>query len=110
VGISSLVANLVAQRTREIGIRIALGSSILQAMTRVGRSGLLAAAVGMVAGLGLCAAVLRSIQSVLYGVKAYDAPTLGAVVGLLALVTLLAAVLPTLRIARIDPAKTLRED
>jgi macrolide transport system ATP-binding/permease protein len=110
VGISSLVANLVVQRTREIGIRIALGSSIAQAMTQVGRSGLLAAAVGMVAGLALCAVVLRSMQTVLYGVTAYDAPTLGAVVGLLTVVTLMAAVLPTLRIARIDPAKTLRED
>jgi predicted permease len=110
VGIFALVANLVAQRTREIGIRIALGSSIRQAMVHVSGSGLRASAIGLVLGLILCAGALRAMQSVLYGVGVYDAPSLLAVVATLSLVTVLAATVPTLRIAKIDPATTLREE
>ena len=61
-------------------------------------------------GLALCAGCLRTMQSVLYGVRVYDASTIAAVVGVLALVTIVATVVPTLRIAGIDPAKTLREE
>jgi len=60
IGISALVANLVLQRTREIGIRIALGSTIRQAMLHIGSSGLIASTVGLLAGLGLSAAALRA--------------------------------------------------
>jgi predicted permease len=109
VGIFALVANIVAQKTREIGIRIALGSSIRQAMVQIGGPGARAAAIGLMGGLVLCAGALRAMRSVLYGVGVYDVPTILAVVLLLALVTLLAAAVPTLRIAGIDPAKTLRE-
>ena len=110
IGIFALVANLVVQRTREIGIRIALGSTIRGAMVQIGRPGILASLAGLAAGLVLAAAVLRAMRSVLYGVQVYDAPTIAAVVATLALVTLLAVTLPTLRIAKIDPAKTLREE
>ncbi|HYL83172.1 MAG TPA: ABC transporter permease [Candidatus Angelobacter sp.] len=110
VGIFALVANLVAQRTREIGIRMALGSSVSQAMLQVGRSGASASLLGVILGLGLSAAALRVMGSVLYGVTTYDAPTLGTVVLTLALVTVLATILPALKIAKIDPAKTLREE
>ncbi len=110
VGIFALVANTVAQRTREIGIRIALGSTIRESMLHIGRSGASASALGLVLGLLLCAGALRAMRSVLYGVGAYDAPTLVAVVLTLSAVTLLAATVPTVRIARIDPAKTLREE
>jgi predicted permease len=110
VGIFALVASLVTQRTREIGIRIALGSSIRQAMTHVSSSGVRAAGAGMVLGVVLCFLVLRTMRSVLYGVGVYDAPSMLAVIGMLAAVTLLAAAIPALRIARIDPATTLREE
>jgi predicted permease len=110
VGIFALVANMVAQRTREIGIRIALGSTVRRAMVQVGGPGMRASAIGLAAGLLLCAATLRAMRSVLYGVGVYDAPTIAAVVLTLLAVTLLATTAPTLRIARIDPAKTLRED
>jgi ABC-type antimicrobial peptide transport system permease subunit len=110
VGIFALVASLVTQRTREIGIRIALGSTIRQAMTHVSSSGVGAAAAGLVLGLILCFLALRTMRSVLYGVGVYDAPSLLAVVGTLAAVALLAATIPALRIARIDPATTLREE
>ena len=110
VGIFALVASLVTQKTREIGIRIALGSTIRQAMTHVSSSGVLAAGVGLALGLVLCFITLRTMRSVLYGVGVYDAPSLFAVIGTLAAVTLLAATIPALRIARIDPATTLREE
>jgi macrolide transport system ATP-binding/permease protein len=110
VGIFALVANLVAQRTREIGIRIALGSSIRQAMVHVGGTGVRAALVGMAVGLILCMGALRAMRSVLYGVDVYDGPTIIGVVLTLAAVTLLAASIPVLRIARIDHAKTLRDE
>jgi predicted permease len=109
VGIFALVASTVAQRTREIGIRIALGSSIAQAMVHVAGSGVRASIAGLAVGLVLCVAALGGMQSALYGVGVYDGPTLGTVVFSLLAVTLLAASLPVLRIARINPGTTLRD-
>ena len=110
VGIFALVASVVAQRTREIGIRMALGSTIRKAMMQIGRSGVGAAALGLVAGLILSAGALRAMRSILYGVGVYDVPTIVVVVLTLAVVALLATTAPALRVARIDPAKTLREE
>ncbi len=110
VGIFALVASLVAQRTREIGIRIALGSTVRQAMIHVSGSGVRASSIGLLLGLLLCAGTLRAMRSVLYGVGVYDAPSILMVVATLVLVTLLASSLPALRIARIDPASTLRDE
>jgi predicted permease len=110
VGIFSLVANNVAHRTREIGIRIALGSTIHQAMFQIGSPGVSASALGLVAGLVLCAGALRVMRSVLYGVGVYDLRTLLTVILMLGAVSLTAAIAPTLRIAGIDPATTLREE
>jgi predicted permease len=110
VGICALVANIVAQKTREIGIRIALGSTIHQAMVHIGVPGVRASALGLVLGLTLCAGALRVMHSVLYGVGVYDMPAILSAALLLASVTIIAATVPTLRIARIDPAETLREE
>ena len=110
VGIFALVANMVTQKTREIGIRIALGSTIREAMVHIGVPGLRASALGLIVGLILCAGVLRVMRTVLYGISVYDIPTVVSVVLALASVTLIAAAMPTLRIARIDPAETLREE
>ncbi len=110
VGIFALVANMVAQRTREIGIRIALGSTIRRAMIQVGGPGVRAAALGIMVGLILCAGALRLMRGVLYGVGVYDMRTIIAVVLTLAAMTLVATAIPVLRISRIDPATTLRED
>jgi len=110
VGIFALVANIVAQRTREIGIRMALGSSIAQAMVEVGRAGVGASLLGVGLGLALSAGALRVMTSVLWGVGVYDAATLATVVITLVVVTILATAVPTLRITKIDPATTLREE
>jgi hypothetical protein len=110
IGVFALVANLVTQRTREIGIRIALGSTIRQAMTHIAGPGLIASAAGMAAGLVLCAVVLRFMRTVLYGVGVYDWPSLAMVLGALGLIAGAATVVPVLRISRIDPAIVLREE
>jgi macrolide transport system ATP-binding/permease protein len=110
IGIFALVASLVTQRTRDIGIRIALGSTIRQAITQISTSGIRATAAGIILGLALCATVLPVMRSVLYGVGVFDVPSLAAVVATLAAVSLVAAIVPALRIAHIDPARTLREE
>ena len=110
IGIFALVASLVTQRTRDIGIRLALGSTIRQAITHISVSGIRATSGGLVIGLALCAFVLPVMRSVLYGVAVYDVPSLATVIATLAFVSLCAAIFPALRIARIDPAKTLREE
>ncbi len=110
VGIFALVANVVTYRRREVGIRMALGSTIRQAMVQVGSPGMLAVSVGMILGLILCAGALRAMRSLLCGVGAYDLPTIFAVMMILGCVTVAATTVPALRIARIDPAETLREE
>jgi ABC-type antimicrobial peptide transport system permease subunit len=108
VGIYGLVSNLVNQRTRELGIRMALGCSLQGAMFEASRSGFVATGAGLAGGLLLSSAAVKVLRSQLFGVALYDPFTLIAVCGLLALVALMAAVLPTFRIAKIDPVETLR--
>jgi hypothetical protein len=110
IGVFALVANIVAQKTREIGIRIALGSTIRHAMVDIGAPGVRASALGLILGLVLCAGALRVMHSVLYGVGVYDVPTVLTAVLILAAITLIATAVPTLRIAGIDPATTLRDE
>jgi predicted permease len=110
VGIYALVSNLVVQRRREIGIRIALGSTLGQAMQQVASSGMAAAVAGVVVGLVSSFFVLRVMKSAIYGVSTYDSVTLVSVPLLLVAIAAAASLLPTLRIARIDPAETLRAE
>ena len=108
VGIYGLVSSLIVQRTREIGIRMALGSSIRQAMVDVGSAGVAAAGFGVIAGLALSLLVLRVLHSEIYGVGDYDPLTLIAVPIILGVIAAGASFLPALRIIRIDPSQTLR--
>jgi predicted permease len=110
VGVYGLVSNLVVQRTREIGIRMALGSSISKAMVDVGSAGVVAAGFGLIAGVALSFAALRVLRSELYGVRDYDPLTLTIVPIVLAVIAAVASFLPTLRITRIDPSTTLRTE
>lgn len=110
VGIFALVASVVAQRTREIGIRLALGSTTRQAMLHIGTSGLRASILGLLAGLLFCAGALRAMRNVIYGIGVYDLPTILTVILTVATVALMATLIPVLRVAAIDPARTLREE
>jgi predicted permease len=108
IGIYGLVSSLVVQRSREIGIRIALGSTLGDAMITIGASGVVATAFGLAAGLVLSLLAAQVIRSQLYGVRDHDPVTLVAVPVILAVIALTASFLPTLRITRIQPAETLR--
>ena len=110
VGLYGLVSNLVVQRAREIGIRMALGSTVNQAIVGLGRSGMVAVVFGLGGGLLLAWLTLGLLRSQLYGVRAFDPLTLISVCLLLALAALVASLLPALRIARINPAMTLRAE
>jgi len=110
VGIFALVASLVAQKTREIGIRLALGSTVRRAMVQIGAPGVRAAVLGLLLGLALCAGTLHVLRSVLYGVGVFDVPTLLSVVVVLGTVALFATAIPALRVASIAPAETLRDE
>ena len=110
VGVYGLIANLIIQRTREIGIRLALGSSIRQAMVEIGRSGVFATILGLAVGLAVSMVALRALKSFVYGIGTYDPLTLLGTCFVLAVVAMATTFLPTRRIARIDPAKILREE
>jgi|HubBroStandDraft_3_1064219.scaffolds.fasta_scaffold16794_1 predicted permease len=110
VGIYGLIANAVAERTRELGIRIALGSTLGQAMRAVALPGLLLALAGAAAGCLLARFAVQALRHMVWGVSAGDPLTFALVpFGLLA-VAAVASWLPALRIARLDPALTLRND
>lgn len=108
VGVYGLVSNLIVQRTREIGIRMALGSPIRQAMVDVGSAGIVAAVFGLISGMALSLLAMRFLRSEIYGVRDYDPLTFIVVLIFIAVVAALASFLPALRITRIDPAVTLR--
>jgi predicted permease len=108
IGIYGLVSSLVVQRTREIGIRIALGSPVHEAMLQIGKSGIIATACGLAAGVALSLVATQILRSQLYGVHDRDPITLVTVPIVLAVIALAASFLPTLRITRIQPAETLR--
>jgi predicted permease len=110
IGVYALVSNLVVQRTREIGIRIALGCTLRRAILEVGSAGATPVAGGVLAGLALSFFALRALQSEIYGVSAYDRLTLASVPLLLVAIVGVASLLPALRIAKIDPVETLRAE
>ena len=110
VGIYGLVSNLVVQRTREIGLRLAVGAQIRQVMLLVARSGVVATCAGILVGAFLAFFAVRILKSQLYGVALYDPLTLTVVPLLLAVVATVASCIPTLRVSKIDPAETLRAE
>jgi predicted permease len=110
IGVYGLIANLVVQRKREIGIRLALGSSIRAAMLEIGRSGVMATMLGL--GLGLAASflALRAMKGFIYGIGMYDPATLIGTALVLAIVAIAATFLPARRIRKINPTTILREE
>jgi ABC-type antimicrobial peptide transport system permease subunit len=110
LGLYGVIAGAVAERTREIGLRSALGATPAQILALVLRQGLTLAALGVVVGLGGAAAATRGLESLLYGVTALDPLTYGGVVVLLAAVAAAACWLPAARAARVDPTVALRAE
>jgi hypothetical protein len=110
VGLYGTLAYLTAQRTREFGIRLALGSSVRALITIVIRESVLLVASGAAIGLIGVTAVSRAISELLYGVRPLDGRTLAGVTVLLAIIALAAAGVPACRTARIDPQASLRSE
>ena len=109
IGIYGVLAYLVTQRTKEIGIRIALGSSARAIFDLVLREGLLVIGTGFLLGAAGTAALRKSLESQLFGVRATDPLVLATVTTVLALVALAACVLPARRATKIDPIVALTE-
>jgi predicted permease len=110
VGVATLVAFAVTQRTREIGLRVALGAQTRDVVMLVASEGARSALAGLATGVLAAWSLRRSVESMLFGVGPDDALTFGGVALLLCLVSLLAAYLPARRAARIDPAVALRAE
>jgi predicted permease len=108
VGTYGVTGYFVAQRTREIGVRVALGASPRTVRWMVARQGLAMAVVGLAAGLPLSFAGTRLLATTVFGVTPHDPATFVVVGGVLALVAVAASYLPARRATRIDPLEALR--
>jgi putative ABC transport system permease protein len=107
-GLWALIAHVVARRTHEIGIRVALGANPRDVLRMTAGRGIALAAAGIVLGLAGAAAATRLLQRVLFDVSPTDPATFAAIAGLFLLVAITASVLPARRALRIDPAEALR--
>ena len=110
VGLYSVLAYAVSQRTAEIGIRMALGAQSAQVVRLIMRSGLELVTIGLVLGLAAAAGAARVIQTLLFDVRPLEPLVYAAVAVTFALVATLACLLPSLRASRIDPIIALRAD
>jgi predicted permease len=110
LGLYGVMAYAVAQRTREMGVRLALGAARGNVLGLVLRQGLTLALAGGAVGLAGALALSRLLQSQLYEVRAADPATLAGVVLLLGAVAFVAALVPARRATRVDPAVALRGD
>jgi ABC-type antimicrobial peptide transport system permease subunit len=109
VGIYGVVSYALSQRTREIGIRMALGAQTAQLKGMLMRQVLLLAAIGVALGLGGAAALTRLMRSLLFGVAASDPVTYAVMAAALFATATLAGWLPARRVTRIEPMRALRE-
>jgi putative ABC transport system permease protein len=110
LGVYGVLAYTVTQRTREIGIRIALGAGRENVLGTVMRRGLLMAGAGVAIGLGLALAAVRVTESLLFEVSPTDVPTLTAVAVLVAVAAFAASYVPARRATRVDPVRALRQE
>lgn len=108
IGIYGVMSFAVAQRTREFGVRMALGADSSQVTRLVLQEGVLLASAGLALGLGGTYLVGRAMKSVLYGVSAIDPAAVGAVAAMLLLSAVLACYVPARRATHVDPMIALR--
>ena len=110
IGVYGVVAHLTAQRTRDIGIRIALGASQVDILTLVLRQGLRITLVGELLGVVGAASLTRLLGDYLFGVNAWDIPTYGGAFVLLFTVAMLASLIPARKAAAIAPMRAIQSD
>lgn len=109
VGLYAVLSYMVAQRTLEIGLRLALGAQRDSVLGLILRRGMVLAAAGLAIGIVVSLLLTRFMQEMLYGVKPFDPLTFVAVSAVLLVVSLIASSVPAYRAARLDPMQTLRE-
>jgi predicted permease len=110
VGLYGLISQSIAQRRHEIGIRLALGATAGQTIAGAMRPGILLSIAGIGAGLGMSLVAVRFLRSMLWGVRSTDPVTFATTAAILLVVAALASLAPALRILRMDPAETLRNE
>jgi putative ABC transport system permease protein len=110
VGIAGVMAYVVSQRTREIGIRIALGAQPARVKNMFLKHGLGLAAVGILVGLAAAVALTRYMEALLFGVTPLDVPTYGVALAVILIAAALASYSPARRAATISPAETLKSE
>jgi putative ABC transport system permease protein len=110
VGLYGVLAFIVSQRRREIGVRIALGATGRDVVASVLGQGLQLAALGMAIGLGLSLALSRVLSALLFGTSPTDVATYTGAASVLAFIVILASLVPALRASRVDPLTALRDE
>jgi predicted permease len=110
IGLYGVISYMVARRTNEIGIRMALGADGAGIVRLILREALLLLGIGLVVGCGLALAAARTASSMLFGLKPYDPATLAFAIVTLAMVAIAASYIPARRAAGVDPMVALREE
>jgi putative ABC transport system permease protein len=110
LGVYGLVSQTVTERTREFGIRMALGATLAQGMRAVALPAFALAAVGVLIGVALSRAAAGVMAKLVWGVSATDPVTIAAAGAGLLVVALLASCGPAIRLTRLNPAETLRHE
>ncbi len=110
IGLYGLISYMAVRRKNEIGIRIALGADRMRVLTLVMREAVELAGTGLLVGALLSLWISRAATSMLFGVKNTDPAILGAAIGLLAVVAVMASFIPAQRAAHLDPLEALREE
>jgi ABC-type antimicrobial peptide transport system permease subunit len=110
IGIYGVIAFLVSQSTREVGIRMALGATPREILMLIVRQGLVVAVLGVAAGLAGAFVLTRFMNTLLFGVHPTDPLTFVAIAAALAMVAVLASYVPARRAARVDPMVSLRSE
>ena len=110
IGIYGVMSYVVAGRTREIGLRMALGAQFRHVRQLILRQGMMLATIGLVLGLGIVFVLARFLKSMLYGISPSDPLTFTTITILLAGVALLACLIPAQRATRVDPMVALRDE
>jgi putative ABC transport system permease protein len=109
IGLFGMLSFAVSQRTREIGVRIALGARPADVVRMVIREGAVLSAVGLTVGAVAAVIATRAISSMLFGVTAADPATFAIIVIVIATITLAASYVPARRAASVDPIIVMRE-
>ncbi|MFC1575782.1 ABC transporter permease [Gemmatimonadota bacterium] len=110
IGIYGVISYIVSQRTRELGVRMALGAEAAEVKGMVLKQGMILAGIGVLIGLGSALGVTRLMTALLYGVNPVDPLTLGAVALILSVVAMVASYVPAHRAAKINPVEAIRYD